>query len=284
MSASNGQSLSFALRLLSNPFIVWYLGNVIQALVAGFTGPQSSLRPVGFVLLSIFAWYNVSTFPARYTTTGTIGRCICGSFACMPIIYFDRLIVRKWVYGDGQACIEESPKEKPDSKDEKPSGANENANGKVPSFGTRFKYGLDIGNSQRGMGLPWQVKNVPQFSSRDPNYVPTRYQFLARKFLTVVVCWVAHDIFIDVQLKLNRVLMFPGYVPFLARLSRVSREEVIVRVISSISYWIVQYCMIQFFYGLAAIMSVSQNPKDLKLWRPLFGSFSDAYTLREFWG
>ena len=284
MSEISAQVVSFVARFLSSPFTVWQIGNMIQALVAGFTSANSILRPIGFVLVFICAWYSVSTFPTRYTTTSTFGRVVGGSFGGLPLIYFDRLIVRKWVYGDGQACTKESLRKKSDDTDEKSTKRDGNEEEKEPSFSERFKYGREMPNSQRGVGLPWQVKGVPPFSSQDPKYIPSRREFLTGHFLLLVFCWASHDILTYVQLSLDQSFMLPHYIPFLTRISHVSREEVYTRLALTLSSRGVQFSMLQFFYSVGAILDVSQNPDNVKLWRPLFGSFSDAYTLRNFWG
>ena len=72
--------------------------------------------------------------------------------------------------------------------------------------------------------------------------------------------------------------------PFLARLGDVTVQEVLVRYMATSAYWAAQCSNMMFFYSIAAIAAAVASPRDIRLFRPLFGAASDAYTMRNAWG
>ncbi len=64
----------------------------------------------------------------------------------------------------------------------------------------------------------------------------------------------------------------------------VTGEEAAVRIGTSAMVWVCTYCLISCWVAMLEIVFVGPDLTEAKSWRPLFGSFKEAYTLRGFWG
>lgn len=146
----------------------------------------------------------------------------------------------------------------------------------------RLLYGYRTYVNYRYIGTPLQLRNVANFSSKDPNYVPTRARFLIDNMIRVVVAYLITD-FISHRpppdLKLfaipTRALLFGGS-------SQLNLQPLVLRVATTVIFWFVLRLSIDLVYRLTCIVFVGlgQEPKD---WPLYFGSVTDAWSLRRFW-
>lgn len=60
--------------------------------------------------------------------------------------------------------------------------------------------------------------------------------------------------------------------------------QLLFQIIRTISWGVEDYATLSRLYYFIAIISVSLNLSSSEDWPPLFGSWSDAYCLRNFWG
>ena len=150
--------------------------------------------------------------------------------------------------------------------------------------GARIEFGSEASGNARGIGLFWEVKNVPHFSEAKPDYVPSRGTFILVQSIAVIVTYYLNNVTMEVVSQLDPDLMSSVYVPLLTRLPDLSFVEMKTRVIATLGYWTVQYANMQFFYSAAAIVAAVSNPDSIKDWRPLFGSPRHGCTLRNAWG
>ena len=282
MTDSTNPNLAIPFIVL-NPLVLYQIASLITVFALGFTLPRSALRLAGLVAVSVCAWYAIAGLPVFFPTSGYPGRVFGGAIFTLPVLYFDRLILKKWSY-DTHPDICKTSKEKeqknPDLKVDDFSGKVK----KTSSFWSRFAFGQAVTTSPRGIGTSWEAKNVPSFSARDPKYVPFRTEFIAKHSFMVLAIYLVHDYALDTQLGLDRSLLSPVYVPFFQRIGDVSWAEIPTRYLIAISYWITQYCILEAAFSIFAIIGACFNPNDLELWPPLFGSLLDAYTVRGFWG
>jgi len=101
----------------------------------------------------------------------------------------------------------------------------------------------------RDIGKPWEVKNVPSFSTRDPNRVPSRFEFIVRRALSVLICYYTQVLTIDAIVKYkDSISLSDSRIPLLSRLGNVSTKEVCFRVVIVFVHWLWQYCYMQGFY------------------------------------
>lgn len=133
--------------------------------------------------------------------------------------------------------------------------------------------------NMRRIGTRWQVKNVPSSASQQGQ---SRITFIIKR---VVVTLVAY-LFVDVVVSMpppEPKLTSPEKATLFS-LNTLSTEDVIFRIIMTISYWITTGTLNLFMNNTGAIFSVLlglSKPVDCP---PLYGSFLDAFTVRRFWG
>ena len=72
-------------------------------------------------------------------------------------------------------------------------------------------------------------------------------------------------------------------VPIFSRLGDVTVEELVTRLVVCVLYWFAAYVVIQAYFTGWALLSVSSGLDHPALWRPIFGSVGNAYTVRGFW-
>ena len=148
----------------------------------------------------------------------------------------------------------------------------------------RFRFGLSISLQSRFPGTKWSVKNVPPFSRKDPGYVPSKARFLACNMLKC-----SAYIFI---LRLSSKLSKPAESPMLftssriclfTRLTDISASELKIRLLGVLGYWTVQYLVIEVLFSILATLAVALYLMNVDVWPPVFGSISEAWSLRQFW-
>ena len=114
--------------------------------------------------------------------------------------------------------------------------------------------------------------------------MPSRVDFITRRTVAAILCYNACNVAAEIQLRLDDSLLVPEKVPLLSRMSDISKSELQVRFISTLAHWVQSYSFLQCGYSAAAVIDVAVNPTDLRLWRPMFGSLAESYTIHGFWG
>ena len=128
------------------------------------------------------------------------------------------------------------------------------------------------------------MKNLPVFSTKQPNLVPSRSTFLRWTFIKIVACYVMLDILgLGADAETNMRNFAPPHIPLLSRLSEVSTEEIAIRFFTTLGAGIGIYCSQESLQSLFALVVVGLGVSDVRAWRPRFGSLHDAYTIRRFW-
>ncbi|GAM91047.1 hypothetical protein ANO11243_090940 [Dothideomycetidae sp. 11243] len=126
---------------------------------------------------------------------------------------------------------------------------------------------------------------LPAFQSGDSAYVPTRRRLFFQRLWDVVwtgvIVWFFHTKPLD-TLPVDYLSVPNG---FLIRMvgGEVSDRELFIRIYSTVAGYALQYFPLRFFHSLATCIAMlcGQDPKD---WPPLFGSISEAYTVRRWFG
>lgn len=266
--------------LVTNPWIFLVASNPIFAIGAGFTAPTSYQRYAVFAGLSVYAWLCISNFSIYIQSTGFLSIAIVSTIFSSPIVYFDRLIYRKWTYEDRRAIFGTAPIKAAENDSQK---ADTMADGQ-DTFSSRFAFGQEVAGTVRGPGTPFEAKGIPPFSSTDPQWIPSPVIFILWRLAVIVSCFFVNDYVVNVRMALDHELMLPSRVPFFTRSGEVTRDDVVTRLVVGVSTWLSGYCLMQIFFGFPALISVWFKPNDVALWRPAFGSLLDAYTVRGFWG
>lgn len=214
---------------------------------------------------------------SNYThTTSYFGITFGTIYGVCPLVFFDRLMLRKWAFEERRTIFpakfaEKKKQKRSDEYDDVPKhvdGARIMAGATRDTFGSRFAFGQEVAGSGRMVGTPWEAKNVAPFSSSDPNYVPSRASIVRRKLLIILASLVFREIFMEVQMGIDPSYVIQSRIPFLIRLGEVSREEVMVRLILGVGRWVYEYCMLQIL-GIFSILLAFVKPDELHKLRPL---------------
>jgi hypothetical protein len=250
------------IRLL-HPLLLFLLGNQLLGLTLSFTKKNSPLRIQAFLISILLGYLAFKSWPHFIQSKSWPGPFLAGGIFGNVNLMFDRVLLRQWDYEtDYLGPLDVPEKER-----------------KV----SRREFGKQATASVRGAGTAWETANVPHFDETDHDFVPSRTTFLMRHGAAIVFCYYVSCLLADVKVS-RKSFTGDEYIPFFTRLSDISTEEVISRVILCLAYWASTYTLIQTLFSLGAVMGVLTKPQELKYWRPLFGSVGTVYTLRNFWG
>jgi hypothetical protein len=64
----------------------------------------------------------------------------------------------------------------------------------------------------------------------------------------------------------------------------ITSQGLFFQTLSVFAWWTNVGAVVQMLYSLVAALAVGAGLWEPKSWPPMFGKFSDAYTLRRFWG
>ncbi|KAK8010511.1 membrane bound O-acyl transferase family-domain-containing protein [Apiospora arundinis] len=138
--------------------------------------------------------------------------------------------------------------------------------------------------NMRGIGTR-RAGHVTPFSKSQPDYVPTRGDFIVGHILRVAAAVIIMDFCANIPPENVSVNYSFSKQHLMWRLSEVDMEEIILRVAGTTGFWVNMACYIAAMYGCLAVLFVGllglDDPAD---WPPVFGSISNAWTIQRFWG
>lgn len=199
--------------------------------------------------------------------------------------YLDLVLLDRWTFeAGGPAVLARGD----DGRKEGRVTAGSSSNGRTHSANAimaRLRFGLLTTLSSRQVNTSFQVKNVPCFSNRYAELVPSRAVFLRNTALATLVCYLIVDLSImAAQPEQNPILFKPQNVPFLARWDDISAIELAVRTFASLAVWLNIYCIFRVGHGILSFVAVSTGLSKVTAWPPAFGPLAEAYTVRRCWG
>ena len=246
-----------------------------NAVVIGFTAPFSSIRLA--ILPLIVSCVSLVIPACLRTTERTLWAALLGAHSASFLLqYVETALLSRWSF-QHLGPLDTAAKDK--DKEER-SPTQETRHG---SMLERLRFGLFAASSTRNVGTSYQVKNVPPFSRGDPDFTPSRAQFLRDKVVTVVLCYLTLDLLtFNPQADENAEIFSVNNVSLFDR-ANLSAEKLIIRVASSLAFWASLYCIIQLYMSSIALITVASGLSKVKSWPPGFGALSDAYTVRRFW-
>ncbi|KAI4211716.1 MAG: hypothetical protein LQ351_005490 [Letrouitia transgressa] len=251
---------------------------IISSAAVGLTKPTSLVRPAALPFVAVCVYDIVSTvhLHARPRWASIFGAT---SFAFL-LQYVDLALLNRWNYVDhGTTSVTA----------EEPSCENKLASGeKSDKFSTvwkRFSFGWSSMWAFRHLNTRHETKNVPPFSTDDPEYIPPRWHFILKRTLMAAACYAVLDLAGARPPPKNKGSLFnPAIVPVFRRLGSITYGELKLRILSTTSFWVTLYSLLQGGQAAASAIAVGFGLSGVTDWRPAFGSLSDAYTLRNFWG
>lgn len=270
--------------LLLHPVVLVLFQVLIIAFAIGFTSPFSISRLAGLPLVAIAAWLVVMACP-QYLSRAWI-TIVAGNGPTYLLRYIELVLLCEWNFETGKPTDPGRNTGKQQLSTRKIRRF-EDSSRKLARGGTlweRLGFGLRLVLSPRMVETPYEVRNVPHFSS-DPKKVPSRSLFLQRTALSIIISYIIVDLStLGVQPDENTVLFAEGKIPLLTRLGEVTVEELLIRTISTLVLCVNVICFMHIGYGTMAFIAVALGISDVRSWRPPFGSPGEAYTLRRFWG
>lgn len=245
---------------------------------AAFTKPTSSLRYAALVVMVAAAYYFHLTVHDRMENR-LLKTLPAGITMGSTLMAIEKLLIGKWSYEVGGP-------EAYRSRDNINSSVNsKKTDHPLPKEPAKSKlwFAYDMIFSPRSVGTPWQVKNVPPFSSSEPLYVPSRGAFLLRTFVLAMLCFLIHDISVA-QPPPDARLVAASKDAFLSRLSDITSEELVFRVASTIGFWVNTAAYLNLYSYASALLSVASGLGKPADWPSSFDSPTTAYSVRQFWG
>lgn len=150
----------------------------------------------------------------------------------------------------------------------------------------RFRFGYVILTSYRNVGTPYMVKRTPEFSTKDPNYIPSRGAFLFRKATRIIVAFLVLQLVRQAaqRLEYSEVVFSAEAVPiFRGNGENLTMEKIIFRSVHVLGFWLVMYVDINGALSLFNFLNVALGIEDVRAFRPVFGPIREAYSVRQFW-
>lgn len=258
--------------------------------IVGFTSQCSPLRPVVLLVTALAAKAQLSRIDDVYYP---VARAFLGSASIfLVVLYVDAALLSRWTYEAqgptsslGGLNPGDSSKQPTSSKCGLPNEETSPSPDTLNSFVSRLRFGFSVSLQSRFPGTRWPVKNIPQFSRRHPEFIPTRTEFLMK---SVLKCWL-YVFILRLSTRLGNpedsaIIFSSDRIIFFRRLNDISAEETGSRVLGTLGYWTVQYFVIELLYSILAISAVSLHITGVTVWPPAFGSVDEAWSLRQFWG
>ena len=253
----------------------------ITALVLGFTAAHSVLRLAALPLIPLCSYLKLPyianiEYPAYRAILG-------GGGGFLTILYINKALLDRWssevkgptssLGGLTSTAVELG---------------GEGAPGRSQRGGNlweRIRFGLSISLESRYSATRWPVKNIPPFSRKDPKYVLSKGEFFRQIVIKLIIYILILDLTTLAPHDDKKIITFSSdRIPFFTRLSTTSPEEIFARTLSVIAYWSISYVMIDTLYCVLALIAVLSGVTTINTWRPAFGSISDSYSIRQFWG
>jgi hypothetical protein len=127
----------------------------------------------------------------------------------------------------------------------------------------------------------WGVKRIPTFSSKDPSYVPTRRSlFISRAFEFMIAFSLGY--YLENYVTLLQASDYWDPSGFLSRWYDVSNRELVVRIYFSFIGSFLPYLGLRAGHSLTTCIALifGADPSE---WPPLFGSITEAWTVRRWY-
>lgn len=252
-------------------------------LAVGFTLPSSKyIRMHGMILVAACTYFTVQTTRGHVSNV-MVANVLAGNAMTYLLRYLELALLEKWSFDDrGPTRMKSLEKEQNNAIKLKKETL---AYPRQATAWQRLKFGASVTLNPRQLNTPHQIRNVPTWSKKDPQYVPSRGEFLRRTAVKVLLSYLIVDICtLGAQPERNDVLFSDEKVRFFARLDSVSLQELLIRVSASLILWLNIWCIFNILHGSLMVFAVGSGFTSVKDWRPPFGSLSEAYSVRRFWG
>ena len=133
--------------------------------------------------------------------------------------------------------------------------------------------------NMRRIGTQWQVKNVPSIKGLEKQ---SRAGFICSRLAATILAYLFVDVIASLpppelaMIHPDKAALFPPH--------GLGIDDIIFRTVMTFSYFLTTGILNIFMTNVGAIVAVLSGLGRPSDYPPLYGSFSDAYTIRRFWG
>lgn len=127
------------------------------------------------------------------------------------------------------------------------------------------------------------ARNIPPFSYKDPSHVPSRGRFILNR-VTVILVSMGYMVLLGLQPQPTTDDFSASKASFVTRIGDVSFSEFRFRALATLSWIVGIGATSQICYNLMAIIFVGSGSSEPVMWPSWFGSFSESYSIRNWWG
>ena len=206
-----------------------------------------------------------------------------GSTSSMLMHYLDSALLSRWSYEAqgptapyGGQSILRIPKQTREKEKRL----------ETASLFRRLQYGWDESLRTRSAGTPWAISHIPPFYKDDSRRLPTKAEFVYWSLRRCVICLILVDVvcYMGRDTSQNALIFNSSRIALFSRLQNVTAEELILRVIASLLHWIVTTLYLHAIYDGVAAAVIGLDFGRMERWPPLYGSVTELYSVRQFWG
>ena len=262
---------------LAHPWELFLGTFTLPMLALIYTGPRSKIRlVVPFMTALAFCCYHATShhfMPDRHNASYYDGRHIVLFLTAVDALLVRRLYLDR--FGNERSEILDRDRGVKDDG----TWIEGYRTGSDVSTWRALKWAAHVYFSERDIGTSREAKNIPSFPGRR---VPSRAKFLFYRGCAIVGA-VAFLGFLNCQPRPSADVFAHRKSKFLLSGQDITMDNVIVRILSTIVWWIVMRIVLGLLYNLTSFVGVATlltSPRD---WPPYFGSLTKAYTLRNFW-
>ena len=265
---------------------VWVAVEItVTALTIGLTSSSSKLlRLLGLLIVTTTAYLAfLTTF--RHVSITMWASVLAGNASTYVLRYLDLALLDRWNFDDGGPTGKKEDSNKSTEVDTIERKRNKEPSSRDPTTWQRLWFGFNVTLNPRQLNTPYQVKNVPAWSSTDLEHVPSRENFLWRTAINISFNYIIVDLCsLGAQPERNAIMFSRDSIGFFSRLEYLGIEEVTIRALASLVLWLNVYCIFRVIHGLLSFLAVGSGISEVQDWAPPFGPLSEAYSIRRFWG
>lgn len=272
---------------LPTPMTAFLLAISTYTLTLALVRPCSSLRLIIFTLMLSYIALALTPSSASFRHP-LYANLTGGSVFNFALLYLDRILLGRWFFeARGPISARGGQQVARSKRDDE--NVSKRTKVRVTQHTAVFEqlwWAAENAFDTRFVSTQWEVVNVPPFSWRNPNWVPIKLEFLRKNAVVSAVCLLLLDAtrLLAAPAEQNAILFGEERVGFFTRLGDVSSEEVVMRFVSAGMYWVVTFLLFQAVYSGTATIMVGLELSEVERWRPLFGRYLDAWSIRQFWG
>ncbi|KAL8876543.1 MAG: hypothetical protein Q9198_005283 [Flavoplaca austrocitrina] len=272
--------------LFHHPITFYLALNLLTALVVGFTPANSLLRLALLPILTLAAYHVVLSCPTiiyRYTWAGFVG----GNIITSLFTYLEVVLFSKWSFEAKGPTSFPTPGDQVGQEQGHNKALQVHSSAHRHGLWGRLRFGYFVTTSSRNIGTRYIVKGTPQYSSKDPEYIPSRWSFCLRKICLILSTFLIIDLASQNSqpLEVNAEAFAEEKVHILTGSpDNLSPADVVTRLVTVLGYWFCTAIVIDAFASIFNLLFVAFHLEDVEVYRPNFGSMTEAYTVRRFWG